>query len=64
MKLLTGNGKLLEVRDVGPVIFRLVARRGGAPIKFNDSRVIDDGAAREILRELVDTGAYDGGRVI
>jgi len=61
MKLVYGNGKLLEVRDVGPVIFRLTADR--VPIKVNGHRLVEDDDARELLRELLATGSYEGGRV-
>jgi hypothetical protein len=61
MKLLSGNGKVFEVRDCGPVIFRLTA--GAVPIKFNDRIVVEDDVAREKVRELLATGLYAGGRV-
>lgn len=63
MKLLVGNGKTLEVRDVGPVIFELSARVGGPPIKFNGSKIMDEDEARGVLRELLATGLYSGGKV-
>jgi hypothetical protein len=50
MKLVRSNGRALEVREVGEVIFRLAALRG--PIKCNGSFVLDDGEARELCREL------------
>ena len=61
MKLIHSNGAVLEVRDVSPVIFRL--RAGRVPIKVNGYRIVEDGAARELLRELLATGLYEGGRV-
>ncbi len=61
MKLVSGNGKQLEVRDVGPVIFRLTA--GPVPIKVNGYRIVEDDSARETLRGLLATGLYLGGRV-
>jgi len=61
MKLVTCDGRLLEVRDAGPVVFRLRAR--SVPIKVNGSRLHEDDAARDLLRALLETGLYDGGRV-
>jgi hypothetical protein len=61
MKLIHSTGGVLEVRDVGPVIFRV--RAGVAPIKRNGWEILEDGAAREVLRELLALGIYAGGRV-
>jgi hypothetical protein len=55
MKLLHCNGRELEVRDVGPVVFRLTA--GGAPIKLHGWQILDDDAARALLRELREASA-------
>lgn len=63
MKYVSSNGRVLEVRDVGPVIFRLTTRPGGPPIKHNGDRVVEDDEARRLLRGLLDVGMYDGGRV-
>lgn len=62
MKLLYGNGKVFEIRDVGPVIFRLTAG-AQVPIKFNDCRVVEDDEARDRCRELLGSGLYVGGKV-
>lgn len=61
MKLIYSTGRELTVRDVGPVIFRLTA--GAVPIKLNGYRIVEDDAARETLRGLLDLGLYAGGRV-
>ena len=61
MKLIHSNGKLLEVRDAGPVVFRLHA--GEVPIKVNGYYIMEDDAARNLLRDLLATGWYEGGRV-
>ena len=61
MKLIHSTGAVLEVRDLGPVVFRL--RAGRVPIKVNGYRVLEDAAARDLLRELLDSGLYEGGRV-
>ena len=61
MKLVHCDGRTLEVRDLGPVIFRLTA--GHIPIKVNGHRIMDDGEARDLLRDLLSSGIYDGGRV-
>ena len=61
-KLVTCNGKRLEVRDVGPVIFELTAR--DVPIKTDrPMMILNDVDARAMLRKLIDTGLYDGGRI-
>ncbi len=61
MKLIHSTGAVLEVRDAGPVIFRLHA--GEVPIKVNGYRLLDDEPARDLLRDLLATGWYEGGRV-
>lgn len=61
MKLLSCDGKLLEVRDAGPIIFRLTAR--DVPIKPAGWRLMEDGEARALLRRLIDSEMYDGGKV-
>lgn len=61
MKLIRSTGSVLEVRDVGPVVFRLTA--GTVPIKVNGWSIVEDATARETLRGLLDTGLYIGGRV-
>lgn len=61
MKLIWCDGRTLEVRDVSDVIFRL--RAVTLPIKVNGYRIMEDGAARDLLRELLATGLYEGGRV-
>jgi hypothetical protein len=61
VKLIYSTGRELTVRDVGPVIFRLTA--GAVPIKLNGYRIVEDDAARETLRGLLDLGLYAGGRV-
>ncbi len=61
MKLIHSNGAILEVRDLGPVVFRL--RAATVPIKVNGYRMIEDDAARGLLRELLACGLYEGGKV-
>ncbi len=56
MKLIHSTGRELTVRDVGPVIFRLTA--GAVPIKHNGFHVVEDDAARKMMRALLDTGLY------
>lgn len=59
MKLIASNGEELTVRDAGPVLMTVRRRPGGPPIKLNETRVVDDVAARATIRELLDTGLYD-----
>ncbi len=63
MKLLYGNGKVLEARDVGPVLVRFRARAGGPPIKYNGWEILDDDAARTRLEEVRATGLYERDRM-
>lgn len=62
MKWLRSNGVVLEVRDVGPVIFRLASPDKRTMIAHRDE-VLDDDVARAVLRELLETGLYEGGKV-
>lgn len=57
MKLLYSNGRVLEVRDAGPVLMRL--RAGACPIRFNGYHLLEDDAAREQLRALLGSGFYE-----
>lgn len=59
MKLAYGNGKVFEVRDVGPVLYRLKTKPNGPPIKFNGYQIVDDDAARDLLRDLIATRLYE-----
>lgn len=61
MKLIRCDGRELTVRDVGEarVIFRLKARAGGPPIKYNGWRLVPEAEARGLLRELLDTMMYE-----
>lgn len=62
MKLIHSNGRTLEVRDAGPVVFRLTAR--DVPIKVNGYYLLEENPARDLLRDLLASGCYDGGRVV
>ena len=59
MKLLYGNGKVLEARDVGPVLVRFRTRAGGPPIKFNRWAILEDDVARAELEAIRATGLYE-----
>ncbi len=59
MKILHGNGRVLEARDVGPVLVRFRTRPEGPPIKFNGHRIMSDDEARAVLEGIRDTGLYD-----
>lgn len=61
MKWIYSNGRTLEVRDAGPVVFRLT-HGDSAPLPLHDA-VVEDAEARAILRQLLDTGHYTGGQV-
>ncbi|HXJ66758.1 MAG TPA: hypothetical protein VNN79_23620 [Actinomycetota bacterium] len=59
MKLLYGNGRVLEARDVGPVLVRFRARAGGPPIKHNGYEILEDAEARDRLEAVRETGLYE-----
>ncbi len=61
MKYVECDGRHIEVRDVGEVIFRLTT--SGIPIKAHGTRLMKDDDARALLRELIDSGLYEGGKV-
>lgn len=61
MKLVISNGKELIIRDVGNVIFRLTADK--VPIGKHGYHIISDNEARKLLRELIDSGLYNGGKI-
>ena len=55
MKWTRSNGKVLEVRDCGPVLLRLAA--DAIPLPIVDA-VEEDAAARDRVRVLLATGLY------
>lgn len=61
MKWIKSNGKKLEVRDVGHVIYEMVTLTD-IPLPILDAVLADD-KARERLEGLRATGHY-GGRVV
>lgn len=61
MKLIVSNGKHLEVRDVSDVIFRLTAN--SIPINKHGYFLLEDNEARDLLRELLNTNFYEGGKI-
>lgn len=61
MILITCDGRTLTARRVGRVTFQLTADR--IPIKMNGSHLVEDDLASKLLRELVDSRLYAGGRV-
>ena len=56
MKYLYSNGRTLEVRDIGPVLVSLTA--GTTPLPIHPASIIEDAAARDLVRCLLDTRAY------
>ena len=61
MKLLRGDGRTLEVREVGQVVYRLTA--GAYPIKFHGWRIVDEAEAREVLLDAKAAGAVSDGKL-
>jgi hypothetical protein len=47
MKLIKSNGRRLEVRDVGDVVYELISN--GVPIKLHGTILLDDEEARLVL---------------
>jgi hypothetical protein len=58
MKLIKSDGRTLSVWDIGDVPIYEV-RAGAYPLKCNGYRILDDEAARALVREL--RGAQDDG---
>lgn len=56
MKLIWSDGRTLEIRDCGPVLYSL--RAGDVPIKVNGYEILEDDQARKLLRDLLDTRLY------
>lgn len=61
MKLLRGDGRTLEVREVGQVVYRLTASH--FPIKFHGWRIADEAEAREVLLDAKAAGAVSDGKL-
>lgn len=57
MKLVHCDGRILTVRDAGPVIYEL--RAPGVPLKPCGWFLLEDDAARDQLRILRDSGLYE-----
>jgi hypothetical protein len=52
MKFLRCNGRLLEVRDIGPVTYRLKAQFG--PIRCHGTFLLEDAVARDWVKRLTE----------
>ena len=53
------DGRTLEVRRVGEVKVKFVARSGGPPIKAHGWRLIEEDVLAPELRELADSGLHE-----
>lgn len=62
MKLVRSDGRELTVRDVGPVIYRLL-HAPGIPTPIVASEIMEDDAARELCHDLAALGIYQRGDV-
>lgn len=49
-KILWSNGRVLEVRPIGGVVYRFEAQR--IPIRLNGHLILEDDDARELCRQL------------
>lgn len=58
MKLIRSDGKELTGWDIGPPIYRLTA--SGVPIKLHGHFLLEDEAARALLRDLAKANQNDG----
>lgn len=56
MKLVYSNGKKLEVYDLGSPVIAFRAHE--VPLKYNGYRIVQDDAARDIVREVLKSGHY------
>jgi hypothetical protein len=61
VKLIKGNGRTLEVYDLGPVVYRIEAQ-GHVPVPFYGSEILSDDEARAKLQELRAQG-FKGAKV-
>jgi hypothetical protein len=50
MKLVCSNGRVLTVRDVGPVLYEIES--GSVPLPLYFEAVMEDEEARELLKDL------------
>lgn len=62
MKLIRCDGRELTVRDAGPIL--MVVRAAAMPLKHNGWRLMEDDAARDLLRELLASGLYEHQRLV
>lgn len=56
MKLVSCNGQVLTVMNVGPALLRITA--GSVPIKCPVGGLVSDERARAIVKEIMATGLY------
>jgi hypothetical protein len=57
-KLVRCDGEELIVYDLGARLYRVRARGGGPPIKYNGWRIVEDDEARRLLEDLRSSGIY------
>lgn len=62
MRLISSNGRTLEIREIGPVSLRLTASTQPLPLMINV--VADDAAARACVRALMAAGVYAWERLV
>lgn len=58
MKHVFSNGKTLEVREIGEVIFRMELRDENMPLPIIAKEIQSDEEARALLKNLKETGYY------
>jgi len=61
VKLVTGDGRTLNVRDVGPILVEY--RADGVPIKFHRTAVLSDEEARHVLKEVASIRDESGAKL-
>lgn len=59
MKLVRCNGHQLTVYDLGEPLMVICTRPDGPPIKHNGTAILEDEAARDILKDLLRSGHYE-----
>lgn len=57
-KWIKSNGAVLEVRDVGPVMFRMEPKTARLTLPAGVSEVMSDKEAKAYLEDLKETGKY------
>jgi len=59
MKLLISNGAVLTVYNLEAPLMQFTRRADGPPIKVNGTQILEDAAAKDIIRTILASDLYD-----